>query len=362
MPDIHLRLGKDMLVLSTPIDSALKKHGLNVEKDSLYMLLFEPEVIEEIYALEVNSGVQCLVAATSHITPINLANASMRTDAESLAKNALDMLDDLKPQHILVEIPPCGLPLDPSSKHSLLENRDTYSKIANYYSDVTFDAFFLNGFTNAADLNCALMGIKRMSDKPIFASVDVDGMGNLKRRLSASNETLEQAIEVMIEYGCDVVGVCTGACEKDLINLIDRIKSLTDKPILIQIDFAWQEDDGSDPGLESRSSSEAYLNDITGSVDPSKIDTLVELADMLKDRGIQFLRAVGDVSPAYAGALVAATEKLTVEEQVEPPISTITREMDLDSLSQLLRDRVSEALHNGSTDQELTDRSSNEGS
>lgn len=98
---------------------------------------------------------------------------------EALAEAALAVMAEFKPQHTLVEIAPCGLPLDPDSKASLVENRDQYARAAQFFDGRTFDAFFLNGFTTADDLKCALMGLRKVTDAPIIASVDVQGDGGL---------------------------------------------------------------------------------------------------------------------------------------------------------------------------------------
>ena len=96
---------------------------------------------------------------------------------------------------MLVEIGPCGLPLDPSSKASLNENRDQYARAARACEGMQLDAFFLNGFTNPSDLKCALMGVRQVSGLPVFASVDVaaDGM------LADGRSTFAEALSVMAE-------------------------------------------------------------------------------------------------------------------------------------------------------------------
>ena len=166
MADIQLRFNKDMLVLSTPIKAQLSRLGINSERDNELTLLLEPEVLEDIYRLEIAVGAQCVVTDTASITPARLAHARMVDRASDLAENALAAACKYTPQHVLVEIGPCGLPLDASSKASLNENRDQYTRAARTFAKLEplFDAFFLNEFVSCTDLKCALMGIRKISD------------------------------------------------------------------------------------------------------------------------------------------------------------------------------------------------------
>lgn len=109
---------------------------------------------------------QCMVTPVADFTPARLVAVGAEGKGEALAEAALAVMAEFKPQHTLVEIAPCGLPLDPDSKASLVENRDQYARAAQFFDGRTFDAFFLNGFTTADDLKCALMGLRKVTDAP----------------------------------------------------------------------------------------------------------------------------------------------------------------------------------------------------
>ena len=49
MPDIQLRLNRDMLVMSTPIEHTLKAQGFSGLQDKIYVSLCEPELFEEAF-------------------------------------------------------------------------------------------------------------------------------------------------------------------------------------------------------------------------------------------------------------------------------------------------------------------------
>lgn len=338
MADIQLRFNKDMLVVSSPISSELDRLGMTSPNDQAYALLFEPEVLEELYKFAAISGAQCMVADTAMLTQARLAKLGMRGDGEAMAGNAISLCASVKPQHVLVEIGPCGLPIDAVSKASLLENRDQYAGAAKLFTQADFDAFFVNGFNRVADLKCALMGIRKVSDKPIIASVALDRQGMLDRgRYSSSDptskgvfqETIEDACAAMQNLGADVAGFSTDGSIGTAVQLLNRAHMSCSLPMLVQLK------------VRSRDPEQAEPTEDNPYFEP---DTMVDAADALRAAGAQFLRAIGDVTPAYTGALVAATDRLDVVGLDNTDDVAFDDRGDIGSIAKRLRERVSSAL------------------
>lgn len=302
MADIQLRFGKDMLVLSGSVRLELMRLGTDMQRDSELTMLLEPEVFEDAYKMQQFAGAQCFVANTAGLTPARLAQVGMREQGEQLARAALDVVNMFNPQHVLVEIAPCGLPLDSSSKQSLNESCDQYKRMAKLFDDLQFDAFFLNGFAKCADLKCALIGIRKVSDAPIFASVNADGAGMLAAsewsKPLPSGEALEDAVQVMAEYGAQAVGFSTGAPIEQVVDLVERVRKITFLPMLVQLEVA----------------EDVACSEVDTPAEPTEEnpypspDSMLPAADALYNTGVQFLRAVGQATSAYTGALVVATE------------------------------------------------------
>lgn len=293
MPDIALRFDKDMLVVSAPVSAALARQGVDVDRDLELMTVLEPDSIQEAMRLESMAGAQCLVTTTAGITPARMAQVGMADRAHDVARASLGVLQPLKPQHVLVEIGPCGLPLDASSKASLNENRDQYARAARLFEGEQFDAFFLNGFTTASDLLCALMGVRQVSDMPAFASVDVLADGTL----ASGRGTLEEACSIMGEYGASVAGFSTASGIEDACALAKRAEAACDLPILVQLAVAEHK-----PKQGGPTDANPYYCP----------DAVVDAAVRLRASGVQFLRATGAATPAYTGALAATTAGLDV--------------------------------------------------
>lgn len=325
MPDIQLRFHKDMLVLSAPIAAALRRAGLDTARDLEFTLLFEPDVVEEAYRLESIAGAQCLVAATDGLTPARLAAASMDGRGADVVREALEVVRIFKPQHVLAALGPCGLPLDSSSKASMTENRDQYARAARLFAGQELDGFLLEGFGSCADLMCALAGLRKVTDAPILASVDVDGEG----MLANGRDTLEEACAVMADFEASAAGFATAAGQDESCALARRAAAACDLPLMASLVVGRRDARQQGPTTEN-----PYYCP----------DAMVAAADALRAAGVQFLRAVGDATPAYTGALVATTAGLDVQTSGAGAADEEARAQALDDLADQMRDRVAAAL------------------
>lgn len=339
MADIQLRFNHDILILSSPIREQLKRLGQDETAHDM-SLLIEPEIYEELYALDAACGAQCLVTDTASLTPARLAHSRLEAAGEELAHAAIAVVAQQNPQHILVELGPCGLPLDPSSKASLNEARDQFTRAARFFSNEEnlFDAYFLNDFDSCTELKCALMGLRKITDKPVFASVKLsdcalDYAGERAFMLAGRpTESLLDAVQIMAEYGAQVVGFSTPASPEVAAHLVAKIRTCTSTlPILAQLVVHEVS-----PDQEIPTATNPYF----------EADTMVDAADALTDAGAQFLRAVGVATPSYMGALVAATIGDVVKMH-EPTLerASCTHE-DPEALAEILRKRVTDALRN----------------
>lgn len=347
MPDIQMRFNKDMLVLSAPIDAQLARQGIDAARDRQYLNLMEPDVVLDALRLEGMAGAHCLVAQTEDLTQARLAHVRMESDAKALAHAAVGIVSQLKPQHILAEIGPCGLPLDASSKASLNENRKQYADAARVLDAEPIDALFLNGFTRLDDLRCALMGVAQVSAKPIFASVmvgepdsaaalrdasagatpanatpdelvldsitpeaslkgyelvDIDPFGGVvAHRAPLEPERWPEAVSLMEEMGVAVVGFETYEPAFKAVSYAKQAAQITGRPLLAQLHITME-------AGEKRPAPLVPLEDILEYTP----DTVVSAAVKLYGAGVQFLRATGNATPSFTGALAAAVYGLDV--------------------------------------------------
>ena len=169
-----------------------------------------------------------------------------------------------------------------------------FAQAARALADLSLDAIFLNGFTRLADLKCTLMGVAQASSLPVFASVRVVG-GTLDD--GHGNTPLADAFAAMADLGAAVIGFET-AEPVDAAVKYARQAVAFGLPVLAQLRVRERAPKQGGPTEEN-----PYYC----------ADTMEQAAVALYAAGVQFLRATGAATPAYAGALYATVTGLDVK-------------------------------------------------
>ena len=348
MSDIQLRFNKDMLVIASPLDAALLNQGANPLIDRQMFNLIEQDTLSRLVKNDIVAGAQCVVTTTEDITSARLSHINRENEAKELAKRAIDIAKEGKPQHILFEIGPCGLPLDPHSRLSLNENKTQYKNAASLVSPESVDAIFLNGFVSIDDLKCALMGVSQSCDMPVIASVTIskdalDDQNNLASTMrvgktgvsSASssgtskgiaeyflkdsatiNEEIippapvswsrcmdahkwGEAVAVMSEFGASVIGFETPDSLANAEKYAIQAREECNLPLLAQL------------RVTKNKQSHTELIPLEDRIDYAP--EVLELAALqLREKGVQFLRASGLARSVHTAALASSVQGLDV--------------------------------------------------
>lgn len=286
MADIELRFHRDMLVLSAPIDYRLAERGVDVDADMEFMSLFEDDTVSDLLSMEQIAGAACLVTNTEGICRARLAHRRMEDAAADIASSALAAATGLAPQHVICAIGPCGLPLDPSDEASLERTRAQYEGALKAFGDAPFDAVLLDGMRTIHDMACAIEGARRATDRPVLASVTLGADGTF------DEAPLENAASCMA--AADVVGIRSSLGIDALTDAVATLARVCAQPLLVQIDVAQP--------TEAERRMRKLGRTIEGNPYPDP-DSLADAAVALRAAGAQFLRAVGEATPAYTGAL-----------------------------------------------------------
>lgn len=280
--DIALRLNKEMLVLSSPIEAGLERLDIDVAHDLSIANVLEPETIKTAIEPYVMGGVQCLVANTKGMLQANLAHENLDSRARDIAQAALSIAKKCKPQHVIVELGNCGLPLDSQSKNSLNEYKNQYVSAARIFeAQDGYDAYFLSGLENTTQIKCALMGLRQASDKPVIVSVEIDKDGKLN-----SKEDVYDYAQVLVEFGATIAGIEVKDDFATAEKLIKRLRAGCDLPLLVEF----------------------FVGEKGSTYDNP--DSMKEAAIIANKCGAQFLRATGNGRPAHAAVLAGTSSQM----------------------------------------------------
>lgn len=177
MTDLDKRLNRDVVVISNHLSQNLVFDATTYEKDAACALIIEPEVISEALRQDVQTGAAAVIVNAIQFHESSLRQASHLLDAELLAKNTCKTYECFKIAHPLVSVKQSNLPLDASNKYSLIEVSNDYKFIGQLFDKLPVDGFYLDGFDDFGHLKCALVGLRKATNKTILLDTSSIALG-----------------------------------------------------------------------------------------------------------------------------------------------------------------------------------------
>ena len=148
--------------------------------------------------------------------------------------------------------------------------------------------------------------------------------------LASGRGTLEEACQTIQDLEGAAAGFTTYADQETAWKLASRAAQATALPLMVSLGVGSRDQNQMQPTAEN-----PYFN----------ADTMIPAAELLQETGVQFLRAVGDATPSYSSALVAAIAGMDVvqTEQKQKQAQKKTQQ-DLAAFIAEARAKVSKAI------------------
>ena len=292
MPDISLRFHKDMLVLEGAMGTMLHRLGVDSEGCAESLNLFDPDVVSEIHRLYHIAGAHCAITNTFGGTRHKLNQYGFGKSVEDFNRAAVRIAREQKPQHILADVGPCGLVMQPIGTATFQE------MFSQYYEQVTAlakerpDAIFIETMTDIADARCALLAAKEACDLPVFVSCTFGENG----RMELSGTDPATAAIILEAAGADVVGINCGLGPEQIYPLVLEMAAATTLPLAVQPNAGI-------PTLDRHGKT----------VFPGKPFELEQWAWKYYEAGVQFLGSCCGSTPAFTSMLYANFDGMDVK-------------------------------------------------
>lgn len=168
MADLDKRLARDVVVISNHLIQNLGLDKDDFEISATTELIIEPEVVSEAIRQDYLTGANAIIVNPIQFHASSLRKTNSLERATELAKTVCKCFSPFKIAHPLISVKQTSLPLDEASKTSLLEISNDYKFIGELFNTLPIDGFYMEGFTNPVQLKCALIGLRKSTDKTIL--------------------------------------------------------------------------------------------------------------------------------------------------------------------------------------------------
>ncbi len=237
--DLITRLKQGPLLCDGAMGTLLYGKGVFINKCYDELNLTQPDLIRNIHNEYLSAGAEIIETNTFGGNSFRLARhgleekvADINRRGAELAREAADAFNLKKAANVLVagSVGPLGIRIEPLGKTSRDEARDSFRQQIAALIEGGIDLIMLETFGYLEELHQAILAAREISPAtPVIAQVTIDEDGNCLD--GASPETFTAKLN---DWGADVIGCNCSVGPVAMLEAIERIRRLTDKPLSAQ--------------------------------------------------------------------------------------------------------------------------------
>ena len=285
MPDILLRLGSEALILEGAMGTMLQRAGMLPGTCPEMLNVTAPEMVGDVHRLYRLAGADCTTSNSFGGSRPKLAEHGYADRVEEYNRAAVRVARRWGAPHILADVGPTGLVLEPLGEATFDELFDMFAEQVSALAAEKPDAIFFETFTDIAEVRCGILAARSVTDLPMLASVTFGANG----RMDLSGTDPATAAIVLEAAGASAVGMNCGLGPEQMVPLVREMASATSLPVIVQ----------PNAGMPR-------LDDDGHTVFPGTPDDLEAAARLYLDAGAAAVGGCCGTTPAYIAALMDA--------------------------------------------------------
>ena len=203
-----------------------KGYFLNVCYDELNVK--QPRLVQEVHEAYVRAGAEVLETNTFGANPLKLATYGLADDTEKINQAAAELARNAAAGRASVvgAIGPLGVRIEPLGQTSRDEAFALFQRQVKGLLAGGVDGFILETFSDVAEIHEALRAVRSLSDLPVIAQMTIgtDGLTHYGTEPAVFTKQLA-------EWGADVIGVNCSVGPAGLLEAVEKMVKVTDRPI-----------------------------------------------------------------------------------------------------------------------------------
>ncbi len=231
MQDFREYVDRNIVVFDGAMGTRLYEKGVYINRVYDELNLSQPTLIQEVHREYLAAGAMVLETNSFGANRFKLAPHGLADKLEVINFQAAKLAREVAGDKAWVagSIGPLGIRLEPWGKTSVEEAEAAFSEQAKGLLAGGVDIFILETFYDLNEIHQAIIAIRKMTDKPIIASMTINEDGNAL--YGTSVDVFTPKLEM---WGADVIGLNCSVGPKTMFDAMEKMRSLTTLHLIAQ--------------------------------------------------------------------------------------------------------------------------------
>lgn len=231
MQDFKSFVDKNIVVFDGAMGTMLYQKGVYINRVYDELNLSQPSLVKEIHKEYLEAGANVLETNTFGANKFKLQPHGLQDKVEVINYQAAKLAKEVAGDKAYVagSIGPLGIRIEPWGKTSVEEAEEAFYEQAKGLLAGGVDLFILETFFDINEIHQAIKALKRLTDKPVIASMTINEDGNAL--YGTSVDVFAPKLEA---WGADIIGLNCSVGPKTMFDAIEKMRQLTNLNLIAQ--------------------------------------------------------------------------------------------------------------------------------
>jgi homocysteine S-methyltransferase len=224
-------LARHVLICDGALGTMLYGKGVYINQNFETLNLTKPHLVTEVHAEYVKAGADIIETNTFGANQLKMAAAGLADKVEAINQAGVELARQAAGEGVYVagSIGPSGHPDWRSEPHGREHLHGIFQQQAAALAAGLVDLFMLETFSDLDELLIAVDAVRSVSQLPLVAQVCFANSWQ-----TAHGQTIEDAMRALNDAPVDVVGLNCGLGSAAALEVVERMRALTGKPLSVQ--------------------------------------------------------------------------------------------------------------------------------